>query len=173
MRALPASRLLLKTKTLGDGAVRKALLADFEAKGVSSDRLELIEWTETLREHFELYRQVDVALDTFPYNGTTTTCEALMMGLPVIALRGDRHAARVSTSILARLGLAGLSADGPTTYVQRAVALASNPAALAKLRQGLRRRMARSPLCDAAGYTRRLEAAYREMWRRRCREAAA
>ncbi len=171
LRAVPGARLVLKTKTLSESAVGAAIRARFAAAGVDAGRIELIEWSATLREHFEHYRRIDIALDPFPYNGTTTTCEALMMGVPVIALAGERHAARVSASILARLGLEVLVAPDPAGYLARAQALALKPEAVANLRAGLRRRIAASPLADAAGYTRGLEAAYREMWRRWCATA--
>ncbi len=173
LHGLPGARLLLKTKTLAEPNVRDRLLASFAAHGIAAERLELRDWSATLAEHFDAYREVDVALDPFPYNGTTTTCEALMMGLPVIALRGERHASRVSFSLLARLGLEGLSAADPESYVERAVALAGRPDSLAKLRHGLRHRLAGSPLCDAKRYTASLEAAYRGMWQRHCTAAAA
>ena len=173
LHGLPDSRLLLKTKSLGEPAVREHLLAAFGDRGIAAERLELRDWSATLAEHFAAYAEVDIALDPFPYNGTTTTCEALMMGVPVVALRGGRHASRVSFSILARLGLEGLSATEPEAYVERALALAARPDALAKLRAGLRQRLARSPLCDAERYARTLETAYRGMWRRRCSAAAA
>ncbi len=169
--SVPGSRLVLKTKTLSDPTVGAAIRARFAGAGVDPARIELIEWSATLREHFEHYRRIDIALDPFPYNGTTTTCEALMMGVPVIALAGDRHAARVSASILARLGLEVLVAPDPAGYLARAQALAQKPEAVVKLRDSLRRRIAASPLADAAGYTRSLEAAYREMWRRWCEKA--
>ena len=173
LRALPSARLIMKTKGLGEPAIRERLLARFAAGGIETGRLELLDWSATLAEHFEIYRRIDIALDPFPYNGTTTTCESLIMGVPMIALRGDRHAARVSASILARLGLEGLSAPDAPGYIGRALGLASRPDAIAKLRQGLRRRVVTSPLCDAAGYTRSLDAAYREMWETHQQAAAA
>ncbi|MGF1608997.1 MAG: glycosyltransferase [Kiloniellales bacterium] len=162
------SRLLLKTKTLSQDRVRRAILQCLAGHNIAPERVELVEWSETLRQHFEGYRRLDIALDPFPYNGTTTTCEALMMGVPVIALAGDRHAARVSASILSRLELPVLIATDPDDYVARAIALAAHENALSSLRATLRRRMITSPLCDAAGYTRTLEAAYRAMWRDWC-----
>ena len=170
---LPDSRLLLKTKTLGDPDVRQSLLAAFAERGVGPERLDLRDWSATLAEHFAAYAEIDIALDPFPYNGTTTTCESLAMGVPVIALRGARHATRVSFSLLARLGLEGLTAADSESYIERALALAGRPDAVAKLRAGLRRRLAGSPLCDAARYCETLEKAYRGMWRRRCDAAAA
>jgi predicted O-linked N-acetylglucosamine transferase (SPINDLY family) len=165
---VPASRLLLKTKTLSQDRVRQAVLQCLASHDIAPERVEMIEWSDTLRQHFEGYRRLDVALDPFPYNGTTTTCEALMMGVPVIALAGDRHAARVSASLLARLELPVLIAASPVDYVERAVALAAHEPALNNLRASLRRRLITSPICDAAGYTRALEAAYRAMWRNWC-----
>ena len=168
LRQVDGSRLLLKTKTLSQGAVRRQILERLAGHGIAPERVDLVEWSPTLRSHFEAYRGMDIALDPFPYNGTTTTCEALMMGIPVIALSGDRHAARVSASILARLDLAALTASDKADYVARAATLAARPETIASLRASLRARLIRSPLADAAGYTRGLEAAYREMWRRWC-----
>ena len=111
-------------------------------------------------------------MQPFPYNGATTTCEALWMGVPVISLRGNRHASRVGASILTRVGLTGLIADSVDGYVAAAVGLANSPDRLVQLRHELRDTMAASPLCAAAGFTRDVETAYREMWRRWCRCAS-
>jgi predicted O-linked N-acetylglucosamine transferase (SPINDLY family) len=115
-----------------------------------------------------LYHRVDIALDTFPYNGTTTTCEALWMGVPVITMTGNRHAARVGASLLTQVGLTELIASTSEEYVNIATLLASDPKSLAALRSGLRERMKNSPLCDGKTFTRDLEAAYREMWENWC-----
>ena len=165
--ALPDARLLLKTKSLGQTVVRQRVLAGLAAGGLEPARVALIDWSPSLREHFAYYDQVDIALDPFPYNGTTTTCEALMMGVPVIALIGDRHAGRVSFSLLSRLGLPELAAPNAAGYRDTALALARDIDRLAALRAGLRQRLAASPLVDAAGYARSVEAAFRKMWRRR------
>ena len=164
--AVPNARLAMKTKGLGRGAGRKHVLRVLGEHGLAPDRVTLIDWSPTLRDHFAHHGAIDIALDPFPYNGTTTTCEALMMGLPVIALIGDCHAARVSYSLLARLGLESLAAVDRDSYRRIATDLAGNPDALAKLRAGLRRRLASSPLADATAYGRSLEQAYRVMWRR-------
>jgi protein O-GlcNAc transferase len=164
----PTSRLLLKGGAFDDEGARTRLLDRFAERGVSGNRIDLVSWIPGNAEHLALYNSIDIALDPFPYNGFTTTCEALWMGLPVIALRGDRHCARVSASFLTRVGLEHLIADDLATYVDLAVALASDPARLAELRRTLRRRMAASPLCNAAGFAAQVEAAYRDMWRRWC-----
>src|SRR5690606_7436295 len=122
--------------------------------------------------HLAAYAEVDIALDPFPYNGTTTTCEALWMGVPVVALAGDRHSGRVGMSLLTRLGLDDLIAHTLARYVEIA-ALAADPARLTALRQDLRPRMAASRLCDAAAFARIFETALRTMWRRWCDGAPA
>lgn len=168
--SVPGARVIFKTKSLGDPAVRAEIMDRFAAAGVAENRVDLIEWSSTLAEHFDWYRKIDIALDPVPYNGTTMTCEALAMGVPVVALEGNQHASRVSYSILARVGLDFLTAPTATGYLARAVALATQPDSLRALRASLRQRLARSPLLDTAGYTRALEAAYREMWCRWCDE---
>lgn len=168
LRQVPDSRLLMKSIGLGSDAMRKRIEAAFDAEGVTPDRLDLIAWTATWREHLELYRRVDVALDTFPYNGTTTTCEALWMGVPMVGLLGGRHAARVGASLLASIGLKELIAATPQDYVAIAVALAQDRPRLAALRDGMRARLRSSPLCDAPEFARQVEETYRTMWRRWC-----
>ena len=169
----PNSRLILKGAAFSDQGARAQLLGRFARRGVSADRIELVSWIPSAAGHLALYNSVDVALDPFPYNGYTTTCEALWMGLPVVALLGDRHGARVSASFLTRVGLRDLIADDLTAYVDIAVAVASDRARLAELRRTLRARMAASPLCDAKGFAREVEQAYRVMWRRWCAEGGA
>jgi predicted O-linked N-acetylglucosamine transferase (SPINDLY family) len=138
---------------------------------VPPERLALHGFSRTVGDHLALYREIDLALDTFPYNGTTTTCEAFSMGVPVLGLAGDRHCARVGASLISSLGLAdGFLAETEADYVRRAIAWAGRRAELAALRPEVCRRLLASPLCDRAGLARALEAAYREMWRRWCAE---
>jgi predicted O-linked N-acetylglucosamine transferase (SPINDLY family) len=170
LRRTPGSRLLLKGASLSDDGARAQLLGRFADRGVSADRVDLIGWIPGAAEHLALYNTADIALDPFPHNGVTTTCEALWMGLPVVALLGDRHAARISASFLTRVGLEELIAPDLAVYADIAVRLAADPARLAELRRTLRPRMAGSPLCDAPGFARQVEAAYRAMWRRWCAE---
>ena len=166
--ALHGSRLLLKSKQAGDPATAARYRALFAAHGIGAERIELAAWTPSTHGHLSLYHGVDAALDPFPYNGTTTTCEALWMGVPTVVLRGSLHAGRVGASLLTAVGLDDLIADTPERYATCAIELASNPARIAALRVGLRDRMAASPLCDAAAFARAIENAYRAAWRRWC-----
>ncbi|MBI4239022.1 MAG: tetratricopeptide repeat protein [Deltaproteobacteria bacterium] len=168
LHGVPTARLLLKSKALGDAATRAFVAQRFAAHGIAAARLELVGWSTDRRDQLSYYRELDLALDPFPYNGTTTTCEALWMGVPVIASWGDRHAARVSASLLTRVGLSECIANDRAGYVTTAVRLANDPDQLATWRAQLRDRMRASSLCDAAAFTRDLEAAYRGMWRAWC-----
>ncbi len=161
----PTARLLLKGGYEADPGARANVVSRLAASGVAEDRIAFLPWTATTAEHLARYGEIDIALDTFPYNGTTTTCETLWMGVPVVALLGDRHAARVSASLLARVGLDDLIAADVETYVEIATRLAGDPDRLAEIRRTLRPRMAASPLCDGPAFARKLEAAYRTMWR--------
>jgi predicted O-linked N-acetylglucosamine transferase (SPINDLY family) len=166
--AVPNARLILKAKALGDAGARRRIFDGFARHGVAADRLELIESGQTLRDHLDAYKVIDVAVDTFPYNGTTTTCEAMWMGVPVVSRVGQTHVARVGLSLLTTVGLPELALESDEAFVAAAAGLAADPARLSDLRRGLRERVRRSTLSDAAGFTRRFEAALREAWRRYC-----
>ncbi len=118
------------------------------------ERVELREWAEDRAQHLAAYGEIDIALDTFPYNGTTTTCEALWMGVPVITLAGEVHMSRVGATLLASVGLRDLVATDADDYVQIAAALAHDPLRRRALRSTMRPRMESSPLLDHAGFTR-------------------
>ena len=171
LRGAPESRLLLKNRALASEEARQRYRTLFADEGVDGARLEFHAWIDPRSGHLAAYGRIDIGLDPFPYNGTTTTCEALWMGVPVVSLSGDRHASRVGASILTRVGLTELIADTVDGYVTAAVALAKAPERFVELRRELRATMAASPLCDAAGFTHDVEAAYREMWRRWCQGA--
>ncbi|MFI4973168.1 MAG: tetratricopeptide repeat protein, partial [Caulobacterales bacterium] len=169
----PASRLVLRGSAFHDAEGRERFHARFARRGVGNERIELLDFTADSAQVRAQYAQLDIALDPFPYNGTTTTCEALWMGVPVVALLGDRHAARVSASLLTQVGLEELIATDVQAYVDIAARLAADPARLAEIRRTLRPRMAASPLTDAPAFARKLERAYRQMWTRWCDSGAA
>ena len=118
--------------------------------------------------HLARYSRL-IGLDPFPHNGVTITCAALWMGVPVIALRGERHSARMCASVLSNALLSECVAGTAQEYVRHAISLASNLPRLATLRAGLRERLRASPLLDETGITRDVEAAYRSAWRNWCR----
>ncbi|GAB4386020.1 MAG: tetratricopeptide repeat protein [Phycisphaerales bacterium] len=170
LNAVPGSRLLLKAASFENALVRRDVTDRLASQGVGPDRLEVVARIPTRAEHLAFYSRADIALDTFPYHGTTTTCEAMWMGLPVVTLVGDRHASRVGASLLHAVGLDDLVARSHDEYVRIAAELASQPQRLVALRSSLRQRMAQSPLCDATRFTRNLEEAYRQMWARWCED---
>ena len=161
---VPGARILFKNKCLFDEQTRNRLIGRFEAQGISGDRVMMTPYTLTTEEHLACYGHLDISLDTFPYNGTTTTCESLWMGVPVVGPMGNRHAARVTASILTRLGLDSLVGSNADECVEVAVHLAGRPELLETLRKGLRDRIRRSPLCDGKAFARELENAYRNIW---------
>lgn len=173
LEAVPGSRLMLKGRGLGDHAVQERYLLRFARAGLPAERVELVERTAGNAEHLALYGRVDIALDTFPYHGTTTTLEALWMGVPVVTKRGDRHASRVGASLLTALGRPQWIAENTEDYVRIATALAQDRAALAELRGSLRGELQRSALMDAAGQTERFALALRQCWNAWCESRVA
>ncbi len=171
LREVPGSRLLLKNKPLADAGIREEAAEAFQRYGIASGRLELQGWEARTARHLARYGNVDIALDTYPYHGTTTTCEALWMGVPAITLEGTSHVSRVGVSLLNNAGLPELIAFSPQEYVGVAVDLAGNLPRLSKLRREMRPRMRTSPLMDAQRFVRRLELSYRRMWQRWCAAA--
>ena len=171
LSAVPGSRLLLKAKPLDWPRVAAGVRERCAAMGIAADRLDLRGWTSSVEDHLGEYRAVDIALDSFPYNGTTTTCEAMWMGAPVVALEGDRHCGCVGSSLLSAVGLPELVARDVDDYVRIAAALAADTLRLTELRTGMRERMRASPLMDEKGFVSELERAYLEMWQERLRAA--
>jgi predicted O-linked N-acetylglucosamine transferase (SPINDLY family) len=165
LRRLPESRLLLKGKPFADPATRELFLSRMSERGVASARVDLIGWLPNAAAHLDLYRRIDIALDPFPFNGATTTCEALWMGVPVVTLRGERHRGRVGASLLSRIGLTDWIADSGDEYEDIAIRFIGDARTLIELRGTLRARMRSSRLCDAAAFAREMEAAFRTMWR--------
>lgn len=172
LKRVPDARLLLKAPSLGDPQVQARVRDQFAAHGIGPDRLTFL-GSSSQAVQLAAYGEVDVALDPFPYNGGTTTAEALWMGVPVVTLPGDRWVSRVGSSMLHAAGLPELVAATPAEYVDLAASLVADVPRLAALRAELRARVTRSALCDATRVTRALERAYREMWRGWCRRAGA
>jgi protein O-GlcNAc transferase len=166
--AVPGSRLLLKAQGLASPAIAGRLHSRLASFGLEEGRVELAGRTSSLAAHLALYGQVDVALDTFPYNGTTTTCEALWMGVPVVTMLGDRHASRVGASLLCAAGHPEWITCDQAEYVQTAAQLAGDVNRRHVLRTGLRDDMRAGPLMDHAGQAARFGAALREAWTTWC-----
>ena len=169
LEACPGALLTIKARSLNDAGTRRQCVDGFRARGVDPARLRLRGTVPGLAEHFAAYNDIDIALDTFPYNGTTTTFDALWMGTPVITARGDRHAARVGASILTHLGLPELIAEDRDAYVRAAVSLAGDVDRCRNYSVGLRDRMRASPLLDADRFARGIEKTYRDKWNICCR----
>jgi predicted O-linked N-acetylglucosamine transferase (SPINDLY family) len=171
LAALPDARLRMKTMSLRDSEVQKALYDRLARLGCDVGRVTLSGPVPGLANHLASLGQVDIALDAYPYHGTTTTCECLWMGVPVVTLAGDRHASRVGVSLLSSVGAHDLISTSPEAYVEKAVALARDRTTLERWRRELRPRMQASPLTDHVRFARHLESAYRQMleeWRREC-----
>jgi predicted O-linked N-acetylglucosamine transferase (SPINDLY family) len=168
LHAVRGSRLIIKTEQMRDAPTAAQLRSRFADEGIAPERIDLLAWRVRTVHHLARYGLVDVALDPFPFNGVTTTCEALWMGVPVVTLRGDRPYARVGASLLASVGLEEFVTEDPESYVEMAASLGNDLSRLGELRLGLRDRMRASPLCDGAGFARAIEQAYRRMRRNWC-----
>lgn len=170
LAAVPKSQLLLKyVNWFANPSARARILDAFEQRGVAASRI-LFDGERLPRaRHLEILNRIDIGLDPFPFNGCTTTFEALWMGVPVVTLAGERWLGRMGIGTLSAIGLDKLAAPDEDTYVAVAAALADDLSALAEIRAGMRRRVAASPLVDADGYARTVEAAFRDAWRAWCR----
>jgi protein O-GlcNAc transferase len=167
LHAVPCSKFVIKTKSLNDQSIQSSLRKRFAELGIDTERL-ILGYIPSIEETLRTYNQIDIGLDSYPYNGCTTTCQALWMGVPIVTLVGNTHAARVGLSFLSTLELPELIAYNEEDYVNRCVKLASDIEFLQKLRSELRDKMRTSPLMDAQTYTHQLEVAYREMWNKWC-----
>jgi protein O-GlcNAc transferase len=169
LRRVPGARMILKSFDFAAPHAVARVAGEFARQGIDDGRLMFLSATRSLAEHLALYSRIDVALDAFPYCGTTTTCEALWMGVPVVTLAGRTHAGRVGVSLLTNAGAPELVAPDPDAYVEIASTLGTDAARLAAYRRDLRGRLARSALCDAPGFAARFGQALRAMWREYCR----
>ena len=168
LHAVPDSHLLLKAEQFSNEQTMMRFKEIFAKEGITHERLKIYKKLPINEEHLGMYNRVDIGLDTFPYNGTTTTCEALMMGVPVVTMLGDRHASRVSASILHRIGLEELVALSVDKYIELARSLALDQNYLQEMRSGLRDRMQESELMDSELFTNHLEKVYLQMWQEYC-----
>ncbi|MBS0197030.1 MAG: hypothetical protein JSR77_09745 [Planctomycetes bacterium] len=166
--ACPGSRLVLKSVAFADDELRADVSARFASHGVDPARIDVLSRANSVIDHLGLYARMDIGLDPVPYNGTTTTCEALWMGVPVLTLAGRTHAGRVGASLLGAVGLSELVAGTEDEFVALAAALVSDRARLASLRAGLRPRMQASPLCDGPAFAARFGGALRHVWQQWC-----
>ncbi len=169
LAAIPNSRLLIKGKGLADEFSRRLFEKHTDRFQLPRDRVNLVPQTLDYTEHLASYAQIDIALDPMPYCGVTTTCEALWMGVPVISLRGNTHAARSGATILTAANLPGLIADLPESYISLAARLAADTQRLGGLRSQLRAHVASSPLTDGASFAPRFEKLIRSLHARGCR----
>ncbi len=164
LRAMPSSRLRLVAP---EGSARRWVTESLGKNGVDSQRVEFHQMLPRI-DYLSLYRHVDIALDTFPYNGHTTSLDALWMGVPLLTIAGTSPVSRAGVSQLSNLNLTDLIAGSPQHFVQIGLNLAADLPRLRTLRQSLRRRMEQSPLMDAARFTADLEALFRNAWRSEC-----
>ncbi len=169
----PGSRLLIKTPLRLSDQVQKRVRQILKKGGVESGRVEFRGRQKERGDHLHLFNEVDIVLDTFPYHGTTTTCEALWMGRPVVCLVGPAHVSRVGLSLLTNAGFPEWAAKTEEEYVRAAVTLARDRKSLAHLHTTMRAQVEASPLMDAPGFARDVETAFRTLWHAWCKGASA
>jgi predicted O-linked N-acetylglucosamine transferase (SPINDLY family) len=173
LHAVPGSRMIVKAAQLEFEAQQNHIMSLFATNSIGRERFDLIPRIDNARAHLDTYNRIDVALDTFPYNGTTTTCEALWMGVPVVTTQGSMHAGRVSFSLLSAIGSPEFAARDEAEFIRIASTLAQDRTKLSELKLTLRDRMKSSPLCNAAAFTAKLESVYRVMWLDWCKSRSA
>jgi protein O-GlcNAc transferase len=168
LHSVKGSRLLLKHRSASDVEAREKFTGFFEKHGIARDRILMTAQMPSHRRHLDSFREIDIALDPFPYNGTTTSCETLSMGVPMVTLAGTSHVARVGVSLLTQIGRTNWIASSRPDYVRIAVENARTPEKLARLRTELGPRMLASLLGDPVRFTSHLEIIYRRIWRDWC-----
>ena len=168
LHSVPNSRIILKIRWFDDEKTRQRYLTMFAENGIENERIKLIGLIPDSSHHLAFYGNIDIALDPFPYHGTTTTCEALWMGVPVISLAGNTHASRVGVSLLSSVEMSELIATTKEEYLTKAVNLARDLNKLSELRSQMRQRLASSPLCDPISHTKIMEETYRQLWKKYC-----
>ena len=171
LSSIPGSRLLLKYQNFfSDDAMKTLWKGKFKEHGLSIDRISLLSRDDQQADHLALYSQIDICLDPFPFNGATATFEALLMGVPVVALEGKHFVDRVSTTLLKQANLSQFVAKTTDDYLSISRTLALNTKELINFRAKIRENLIGSNLCNAPRYARQIEKAYQCMWRNRCEE---
>ena len=168
LRAVPGSRLLLKNKWLHDPGTAERRLREFDSHNIDRGRILIAPYTPSTPAHLALYARADLQLDTFPYNGTTTTCESLWQGVPVITFEGNVHAARVGSSLMRAAGLPQFVAQDTDAYTRLAIEWASKRDELASLRAAMRDRLRASVLLDEHAFAVAVAGLLRGVWSRHC-----
>ncbi len=164
----PETTLLIKSPKLANKELKDELIKRFAKKGVDESRLDLRTFAPTTKDHLDTYNELDLALDTFPYTGTTTTCESLIMGVPTLTLLGQTHAGRVSASLLTAIDHGELIAESESDYITKALDIIDQGTLSKDARDTLRDQTLNSLLCDAKAYTLKVEDAYRTLWTQWC-----
>ena len=168
LKELPGSSLILKTRSFADSLECERVLDVFKKQGVSEEKIHLFGRTETTIQHLEYYQRIDIALDTFPYNGTTTTCESIWMGVPVVTQIGTTHASRVGASILGQLGLQENVTNDPAEYHDRVIRLSQEKDFLESFRTHSRSLMWEKGLIDHQRFSKAFAHQIRQVWAEFC-----
>jgi len=168
LKQINGSRLFIKNPSLSDPPTCEKLLQQFIDNGIDAERIQLQGRTLTVEDHLKYYNKIDVALDTFPYNGTTTTCEALWMGVPVITLKGNIHMSRVSASLLTAANMPALIAETKADYIRIATQLSSNITELKTLREMMRESLLKSSLLDHKAFADSFYTMLQQLWKQHC-----
>lgn len=167
--AVPNSHLYMKCKPFSDEAIRNRAMEEIMAFGIDQSRIHLVGHVQEVKNHLSLYSKIDIALDTFPYAGTTTTVESIYMGVPVVTLKGHNHAHNVGVSLLRSVpSITHLIAENDEEFVSKAVALANDLEKLKNIRKGLRQDLLSSRLCDRSSYMKNVMEMYRNVWEKYC-----
>ena len=167
LRQTPGSRFVMKFLGGDSGRLQAEFQGRFQDLGVSTDRIDVY-GSSSYPDYLHIISQVDIALDTYPYNGAITTFECLWMGIPTVTLTGDVFASRMGLNILKRVGLELFSASTPEEYLAKTCSFADQLESLVQIRRSLRSRMLNSPLCDPPRLACEMEVAFRQMWQRWC-----
>lgn len=170
LSSVPNSKLILKSSQFADSLSKQHCLTIFKNHDISPSRIKLLSSFPSSYDHMTYYDEIDLALDPFPYNGTTTTFEALWMGVPTLTLLGNVHAARVGASILSRIQLDSYIAKSEADYIQLAIGKSQSLDELRILRRSLRSVMKNSPLCKEKDFASEMESAYQQMWNSYCKD---